>query len=81
MPLIKQEVIKQEDASPPDSMEELLATEAAMEAQFKAIMQEFRAEAETPKKNVKPVERLQPSTVPGECGKGPSYTAGSCHLN
>ena len=51
-----------------------------MEAQLEASMQEFREQAETPKRMVKPVERLQPSTVPGEFSKGQSYSQGSCHL-
>ena len=80
-PVIKQEVIKQEEEGPPDSMGDLLATEAAMDAQLEATMQEFGEQAATPKRERKPVERLQPSTVPGEFGKGQSYSQASCNLS
>ena len=79
-PIIKQEVIKQEEEYPADSMQELRAAEAEMDATLEATMQEFREEAERPRREVQPVDRLQPSTVPGEFAKGQSYSQGSCHL-
>ena len=71
-PIEQPQQFKEEEGSNP--LRELQETEAAMDAELDASMREFREVAnERPAREIKPVERLQPSTVPGELSKGQTY--------
>ena len=55
-------------------LRELQESVAALDAELEAAMEEFREEGrERPVRDVKPVDRLQPTTVPGEFNKGQTY--------
>ena len=80
--IIKQEVKEEtptseeteEQAEEEDLLRELQETEAAVKAELDAALREFHEEArERPVRNIKPVKRLQPTTVPGEFNKGQTH--------